>query len=84
MEIVSLALALFLDRTFPAKSLVVSQSILSTGFAFCLQWNVLENGYLEPHANTRIDFHKERGKVSWKKQCLGIVKAFIVKQMQDR
>lgn len=26
-------------------------------------WNVLENGYLEPHANTRIDFNKERGKV---------------------
>jgi len=27
-------------------------------------WNVLENGYLEPHANTRIDFNRERGKVS--------------------
>lgn len=38
--------------------------MLSTGFAFSLVWNVLENGYLEPHANTRIDFNKERGKVS--------------------
>ena len=37
--------------------------MLSNGFAFCLMWNVLENGYLEPHANTRIDFHRERGKV---------------------
>ena len=26
-------------------------------------WNVLENGYLEPHDNTRIDIYKERGKV---------------------
>ena len=39
------------------------QAVLSNGFAFCLMWNVLENGYLEPHANTRIDFHRERGKV---------------------
>lgn len=41
----------------------VELSVLSTGFTFCLIWNVLENGYLEPHANTRIDFNKERGKV---------------------
>ena len=27
-------------------------------------WNVLENGYLDPHAMTRIDFSKERGRVS--------------------
>ena len=38
-------------------------SVLSNGFAFSLIWNVLENGYLDPHAMTRIDFHKERGKV---------------------
>jgi len=41
----------------------LTQSVLSTGFAFCVMWNVLENGYLEPHANTRIDFTRERGKV---------------------
>jgi hypothetical protein len=28
-------------------------------------WNVLENGYLDPHAMTRIDFNKERGRVSY-------------------
>lgn len=28
-------------------------------------WNVLENGYLDPHAMTRIDFSKERGRVSY-------------------
>ena len=44
-------------------NLFSSQSVLSTGFAFSLLWNVLENGYLEPHANTRIDFNRERGKV---------------------
>ena len=43
---------------------IVMKAVLSNGFAFCLMWNVLENGYLEPHANTRIDFHRERGKVS--------------------
>ena len=42
---------------------IVMKAVLSNGFAFCLMWNVLENGYLEPHANTRIDFHRERGKV---------------------
>ena len=41
----------------------IFQSVLSNGFAFSLIWNVLENGYLDPHAMTRIDFHKERGKV---------------------
>ena len=48
----------------PSKQFAISlQAVLSNGFAFCLMWNVLENGYLEPHANTRIDFHRERGKV---------------------
>ena len=42
---------------------IVMKAVLSNGFAFCLMWNVLENGYLEPRANTRIDFHRERGKV---------------------
>ena len=41
----------------------IEMSVLSNGFAFSLIWNVLENGYLDPHAMTRIDFHKERGKV---------------------
>ena len=49
-----------LPENVPLRSL---QAVLSNGFAFCLMWNVLENGYLEPHANTRIDFHRERGKV---------------------
>ena len=40
------------------------QSVLSTGFAFCIMWDVMQNAYMEPHAATRIDFHKERGKVS--------------------
>ena len=51
---------LILPENVPPRSL---QAVLSNGFAFCLMWNVLENGYLEPHANTRIDFHRERGKV---------------------
>lgn len=38
---------------------------MSNGFTFCLMWNVLENGYLDPHAMTRIDFSKERGRVSY-------------------
>ena len=42
------------------------QAILSNGFTFSIMWNVLENGYLEPHANTRIDIYKERGKVGRK------------------
>ncbi len=36
---------------------------MSNGFAFSLIWNVLENGYLEPHNVSRIDFNKERGRV---------------------
>jgi len=39
---------------------------MSNGFAFNLVWNVLENGYLEPHNVSRIDFNKERGRVSMK------------------
>jgi hypothetical protein len=39
------------------------QAILSNGFAFSLIWNVLENGYLEPHNVSRVDFNKERGRV---------------------
>ena len=53
-------LSLLFYPNVPFRSL---QAVLSNGFAFCLMWNVLENGYLEPHANTRIDFHRERGKV---------------------
>jgi hypothetical protein len=41
----------------------IELAILSNGFTFCLMWNVLENGYLDPHAMTRIDFSKERGRV---------------------
>jgi hypothetical protein len=37
---------------------------MSNGFAFTLIWNVLENGYLEPHNISRVDFNKERGRVS--------------------
>ena len=44
----------------------IELAILSNGFTFCLMWNVLENGYLDPHAMTRIDFSKERGRVSTK------------------
>jgi hypothetical protein len=36
---------------------------MSNGFAFSLVWNVLENGYLEPHNISRVDFNKERGRV---------------------
>ena len=42
----------------------IELAVLSNGFTFCLMWNVLENGYLDPHAMTRIDFSKERGRVS--------------------
>jgi len=36
---------------------------MSNGFSFTLIWNVLENGYLEPHNVSRVDFNKERGRV---------------------
>ena len=52
------------------------QAVLSNGFAFCLMWNVLENGYLEPHANTRIDFHRERGKVRRVADVVGLPSLF--------
>ena len=50
-------------------------AILSNGFTFCLMWNVLENGYLDPHAMTRIDFSKERGRVSTK--CVHYLGNFV-------
>ncbi|XP_040564425.1 core-binding factor subunit beta [Lepeophtheirus salmonis] len=36
---------------------------LSTGFSFFLNWNVLDNGYGDPRTMSRVDYHKERGKV---------------------
>ena len=65
-KLFTLHLNLFYPRVFLASDNYIRslQAVLSNGFAFCLMWNVLENGYLEPHANTRIDFHRERGKVS--------------------
>ena len=64
-KLFTLHLNLFYPRVFLASDNYIRslQAVLSNGFAFCLMWNVLENGYLEPHANTRIDFHRERGKV---------------------
>ena len=42
------------------------QSVLSNGFIFALVWDPVENSYINPneYKATRIDFNKERGKVS--------------------
>ena len=42
------------------------QSVLSNGFLFALVWDPVENSYINPneYKATRIDFNKERGKVS--------------------
>ena len=44
----------------------IFQSVLSNGFIFALVWDPVENSYINPneYKATRIDFNKERGKVS--------------------